>query len=157
MVVLGLDILGMLVVIDLNKMFYGLIVGVIGSGKSVCINIIIVSLFYKVVLYEVKFMLIDFKMVELVFYNGILYLVSLVIMDVKVVIIVLKWVVEEMECCYELFVYVGVCDIIKYNECVKEYNEKSGEFLYLVIIIDEFVDLMMVFFGEVEEVICCIV
>lgn len=156
-VVFGFDILGDLIVMDIWKMLYGFIVGVMGLGKSVCINVILMSILYKVKLYEVKLMLIDLKMVEFVLYNFVLYFVVFVIMDVKVVIVVLKWVVEEMECCYELFVYVGVCDLICYNMIVSEW-EILGEILfYIVIVIDELVDLMMVVFGDVEEVICCIV
>lgn len=153
-VALGLDISGTPVVTDLNKMPHGLIAGATGSGKSVCINTIIVSLLYKAAPHEVKLMLIDPKMVELAPYNGIPHLVSPVITDAKAATTALKWGVEEMERRYELFAHAGVRDITKYNERVKEHNEKSGELPYLVIIIDELADLMMVSPGEVEEAIC---
>ncbi|MFC3883264.1 DNA translocase FtsK [Bacillus songklensis] len=153
-VALGLDISGTPIVIDLKKMPHGLIAGATGSGKSVCINTIIVSLLYKASPHQVKLMLIDPKMVELAPYNGIPHLVSPVITDAKAATAALKWAVEEMERRYELFAHTGVRDITKYNEKVKQHNEKSGELPYLVIIIDELADLMMVSPGEVEEAIC---
>ncbi|MBM7701175.1 DNA segregation ATPase FtsK/SpoIIIE-like protein, partial [Bacillus iocasae] len=153
-VALGLDISGDPVVTDLNKMPHGLIAGATGSGKSVCINTVIVSLLYKAAPHEVKLMLIDPKMVELAPYNGIPHLVSPVITDAKAATAALKWAVEEMERRYELFAHTGVRDITKYNERVRAHNEKSGELPYLVIIIDELADLMMVSPGEVEEAIC---
>jgi DNA segregation ATPase FtsK/SpoIIIE, S-DNA-T family len=153
-VALGLDISGMPIVTDLKKMPHGLIAGATGSGKSVCINTIIVSLLYKASPHQVKLMLIDPKMVELAPYNGIPHLVSPVITDAKAATAALKWAVEEMERRYELFAHTGVRDITKYNEKVKRHNEKSGELPYLVIIIDELADLMMVSPGEVEEAIC---
>ena len=125
-VALGLDISGTPVVTDLNKMPHGLIAGATGSGKSVCINTIIVSLLYKAAPHEVKLMLIDPKMVELAPYNGIPHLVSPVITDAKAATTALKWAVEEMERRYELFAHAGVRDITKYNERVKEHNEKAG-------------------------------
>ncbi|WP_064484028.1 DNA translocase FtsK [Bacillus sp. VT 712] len=153
-VALGLDISGAPVVTDLNKMPHGLIAGATGSGKSVCINTIIVSLLYKAAPHEVKLMLIDPKMVELAPYNGIPHLVSPVITDAKAATSALKWAVEEMERRYELFAHTGVRDITRYNEKVEEHSEKSGKLPYLVIIIDELADLMMVSPGEVEEAIC---
>lgn len=153
-VALGLDISGEPIVTDLKKMPHGLIAGATGSGKSVCINTIIVSLLYKAAPHEVKLMLIDPKMVELAPYNGIPHLVSPVITDAKAATAALKWAVEEMERRYELFAHTGVRDITKYNERVKQHGEKSGELPYLVIIIDELADLMMVAPGEVEEAIC---
>ncbi|MDT2045161.1 DNA translocase FtsK [Priestia flexa] len=153
-VALGLDISGAPVVTDLNKMPHGLIAGATGSGKSVCINTIIVSLLYKAAPHEVKLMLIDPKMVELAPYNGIPHLVSPVITDAKAATTALKWAVEEMERRYELFAHTGVRDITRYNEKVEEHSEKSSKLPYLVIIIDELADLMMVSPGEVEEAIC---
>ncbi|MDQ0245934.1 S-DNA-T family DNA segregation ATPase FtsK/SpoIIIE [Bacillus fengqiuensis] len=153
-VALGLDISGTPIVTDLKKMPHGLIAGATGSGKSVCINTIIVSLLYKASPHQVKLMLIDPKMVELAPYNGIPHLVSPVITDAKAATAALKWAVEEMERRYELFAHTGVRDITKYNEKVVQHQEKSGELPYLVIIIDELADLMMVSPGEVEEAIC---
>ncbi|WP_299089218.1 DNA translocase FtsK [uncultured Metabacillus sp.] len=151
--VLGLDISGQPVVTDLKKMPHGLIAGATGSGKSVCINTILVSLLYKAAPQEVKLMLIDPKMVELAPYNNIPHLVSPVITDVKAATAALKWAVEEMERRYELFARSGTREITRYNQLVKEY--KQGEHLpYLVIVIDELADLMMVAPNDVEEAIC---
>ncbi|MFC5612274.1 DNA translocase FtsK [Metabacillus niabensis] len=150
--VLGLDISGQPVVTDLKKMPHGLIAGATGSGKSVCINTILVSLLYKATPQEVKLMLIDPKMVELAPYNEIPHLVSPVITDVKAATAALKWAVEEMERRYELFAHTGTREITRYNQLVKEH--KQGEHLpYLVIVIDELADLMMVAPNDVEEAI----
>ncbi|MGM7682166.1 DNA translocase FtsK [Cytobacillus sp. Hm23] len=153
-VALGLDISGTPIVTDLNKMPHGLIAGATGSGKSVCINAMIISLLYNAAPHEVKLLLIDPKMVELAPYNHIPHLVSPVITDVKAATAALKWAVEEMERRYELFAHSGVRDINRYNELVKSKREASGELPYLVIIIDELADLMMVSPGDVEEAIC---
>ncbi|WP_234987226.1 DNA translocase FtsK [Bacillus sinesaloumensis] len=153
-VAMGLDISGKPIVTDLQKMPHGLIAGATGSGKSVCINAMLVSLLYKASPDEVKLLLIDPKMVELAPYNHIPHLVSPVITDVKAATASLKWAVEEMERRYELFAHTGVRDIGRYNEMVKKHDEKSGKLPYLVIIIDELADLMMVAPGEVEDSIC---
>lgn len=147
---LGLDISGNPVVIDLKKMPHGLIAGATGSGKSVCINTILVSLLYKADPSEVKVLLIDPKMVELAPYNKIPHLVSPVITDAKAATAALKWVVEEMERRYELFAHSGVRDIDRFNQLTAEHQ--MGEKLpYLVVIIDELADLMMVAPNDVEE------
>lgn len=151
-VALGLDISGQPVVLDLQKMPHGLIAGATGSGKSVCVNSIIMSLLYKSTPDEVKLLLIDPKMVELTPYNHIPHLVSPVITDVKAATAALKWAVEEMERRYELFVHAGVRDIGKYNETAKKHNQETLP--YMVIIIDELADLMMVAPSDVEEAIC---
>lgn len=152
-VALGLDISGKPVVTDLKKMPHGLIAGATGSGKSVCINTMLVSLLYKATPQEVKLLLIDPKMVELAPYNHIPHLVSPVITDVKAATQSLKWAVEEMERRYELFAHAGVRDIARYNEQVEKHRQ--GEKLsYIVIVIDELADLMMVAPGDVEEAIC---
>ncbi|MBM6616403.1 DNA translocase FtsK [Bacillus suaedaesalsae] len=153
-VALGLDISGKPIITDLKKMPHGLIAGATGSGKSVCINAMLVSLLYKASPDQVKLLLIDPKMVELAPYNDIPHLVSPVITDVKAATAALKWAVEEMERRYERFAHSGVRDINRYNELVREHNEPSGEMPFLVIIIDELADLMMVAPGEVEESIC---
>ncbi|MBD8069006.1 DNA translocase FtsK [Bacillus sp. PS06] len=153
-VALGLDISGTPIITDLNKMPHGLIAGATGSGKSVCINTMLVSLMYKAAPHEVKLLLIDPKMVELAPYNHIPHLVSPVITDVKAATAALKWAVEEMERRYELFAHSGVRDISRYNEMVEKHQEQSGKLPFLVIIIDELADLMMVAPGEVEEAIC---
>ncbi|WP_442895651.1 DNA translocase FtsK [Bacillus sp. FJAT-53060] len=150
---LGLDISGQPVVVDLQKMPHGLIAGATGSGKSVCINTILVSLMFKASPDEVKMLLIDPKMVELAPYNHIPHLVSPVITDAKTATAALKWVVDEMERRYELFAHSGVREIKRFNELVKE--KQIGETLpYLVVVIDELADLMMVAPNEVEESIC---
>ncbi|WP_339147298.1 MULTISPECIES: DNA translocase FtsK [unclassified Sutcliffiella] len=151
-VALGLDISGQPVVLDLQKMPHGLIAGATGSGKSVCVNSIIMSLLFKSTPDEVKLLLIDPKMVELTPYNHIPHLVSPVITDVKAATAALKWAVEEMERRYELFVHAGVRDIGKYNEVAKKHNQETLP--YMVIIIDELADLMMVAPSDVEEAIC---
>ena len=153
-VALGLDISGKPIITDLKKMPHGLIAGATGSGKSVCINTMLISLLYNAAPHEVKLLLIDPKMVELAPYNHIPHLVSPVITDVKAATASLKWAVEEMERRYELFAHSGVRDISRYNEMVNRHNEKSGELPYIVIIIDELADLMMVAPGDVEEAIC---
>src|SRR5690606_35335557 len=104
--------------IDLRKMPHGMIAGATGSGKSVCINSILVSLLYKASPADVKMMLIDPKMVELAPFNGIPHLISPVITDVKAANAALKWAVEEMERRYELLAHAGVRDIERYNRQV---------------------------------------
>ncbi|MEA1855111.1 DNA translocase FtsK [Cytobacillus sp. OWB-43] len=152
--VLGLDIAGDPIVTDLRKMPHGLIAGATGSGKSVCINSILISLLYKADPEELKLLLIDPKMVELAPYNQIPHLVSPVITDVKAATASLKWAVEEMERRYELFAHSGVRDINRYNdyaEANKQYHQKLP---YIVIVIDELADLMMMSPADVEEAIC---
>ncbi len=153
-VALGLDISGDPIVTDIRKMPHGLIAGATGSGKSVCINAILTSILYKAKPHEVKLMLIDPKMVELAPYNSVPHLVSPVITDVKAATAALKWAVEEMERRYELFAHAGARDLTRYNTIVSE-REIPGETLpYIVIVIDELADLMMVAPGDVEEAIC---
>ncbi|MGX1263384.1 S-DNA-T family DNA segregation ATPase FtsK/SpoIIIE [Rossellomorea marisflavi] len=151
---LGLDISGQPIVTDLSKMPHGLIAGATGSGKSVCINSILVSLLYKSSPDELKMMLIDPKMVELAPYNRIPHLVSPVITDVKAATAALKWAVEEMERRYELFAHTGVRDIKRFNELATRNKQYSDKLPYLVIVIDELADLMMMSPADVEEAIC---
>ncbi|PGB63915.1 DNA translocase FtsK [Bacillus toyonensis] len=153
-VALGLDISGDPIVTDIRKMPHGLIAGATGSGKSVCINAILTSILYKAKPHEVKLILIDPKMVELAPYNSVPHLVAPVITDVKAATAALKWAVEEMERRYELFAHAGARDLTRYNTIVSE-REIPGETLpYIVIVIDELADLMMVAPGDVEEAIC---
>ncbi|MEC1154960.1 DNA translocase FtsK [Cytobacillus horneckiae] len=152
--VLGLDIAGKPVVTDLRKMPHGLIAGATGSGKSVCINSILVSLLYKADPDELKLLLIDPKMVELAPYNHIPHLVSPVITDVKAATASLKWAVEEMERRYELFAHAGVRDINRYNEKAEESRQFANKLPFIVIVIDELADLMMMSPADVEEAIC---
>jgi S-DNA-T family DNA segregation ATPase FtsK/SpoIIIE len=151
-IAMGLDISGQAVVADLKKMPHGLIAGATGSGKSVCINSILISLLYKTTPEELKLLLIDPKMVELAPYNGIGHLVSPVITDVKAATQALKWAVDEMERRYELFAHAGVRNIERFNQKALEAKEKRIP--YIVIVIDELADLMMMSPADVEEAIC---
>ncbi|WP_244151462.1 DNA translocase FtsK [Halobacillus dabanensis] len=151
---LGLDIGGESIVTNLKKMPHGLIAGATGSGKSVCINTILVSLLYKAHHEDVKFLLIDPKMVELAPYNELPHLVSPVITDVKAATTALKWAVKEMEERYEKFVEEGVRDVERYNDKMIKQNRAAEKLPYLVIVIDELADLMMVSPQDVEDAIC---
>jgi len=149
-VALGTDIAGEVVVTDLGKMPHLLIAGATGSGKSVCVNTLIMSVLFKAFPGEVKFILIDPKMVELSMYNGIPHLMAPVVTEAKKAAGVLKIVVDEMDRRYKLFAEARVRDLEKYNAMLKE-DEKLP---YIVIIIDELADLMMVAPVEVEDSIC---
>ena len=151
---LGLDIGGDPIVTNLKKMPHGLIAGATGSGKSVCINTILVSLLYKAHHDDVKFLLIDPKMVELAPYNELPHLVSPVITDVKAATTALKWAVKEMEERYEKFVEEGVRDVERYNDKMIKQQREAEKLPYLVIVIDELADLMMVSPQDVEDAIC---
>ncbi len=153
-IALGLTIEGKPLITNVGKMPHGLIAGATGSGKSVCINTILLSLLYKAKMDEVKFLLIDPKMVELTPYNGIPHLVSPVITDPQAATMALKWAVNEMEERYEKFVEAGVRNIEKYNEKVAKHSLKEEKMSYLVIVIDELADLMIVSPQEVEDAIC---
>ena len=156
----GKDIGGQPVVADLAKMPHLLIAGATGSGKSVCINTLIMSLLYKASPEEVKLIMVDPKMVELSIYNGIPHLLIPVVTDPKKASGALNWAVAEMTNRYKKFADTGVRNIEGYNEKVKEL-QKSGEIdpetlkkmPQIVIIIDELADLMMVAPGEVEDAI----
>ncbi|MCA1009967.1 DNA translocase FtsK [Halobacillus halophilus] len=151
---LGLDIGGSPIVTNLKKMPHGLIAGATGSGKSVCINTILISLLYKAHHEDVKFLLIDPKMVELAPYNDLPHLVSPVITDVKAATSALKWAVKEMEERYEKFVQEGVRDVERYNAKMVKQDRRGEKLPYLVIVIDELADLMMVSPQDVEDAIC---
>lgn len=146
---LGVDIAGEVVVADLQKMPHMLIAGATGSGKSVCVNTIIMSILYKSLPSEVQFIMIDPKMVELSMYNGIPHLMSPVVTEAKKASGVLKLVVNEMERRYKLFAEARVRDLSKYN--VLPEIEKLP---FIVVIIDELADLMMIAPVEVEDSIC---
>jgi DNA segregation ATPase FtsK/SpoIIIE, S-DNA-T family len=152
--VMGLDIAGKPIVTDLKKMPHGLIAGATGSGKSVCINTILVSLLCKASPEDLKLLLIDPKVVELAPYNRIPHLVSPVITDVKAATAALKWAVDEMERRYELFAHAGVRDINRFNELAIKHKRYSDKLPFIVIIIDELADLMMMSPADVEEAIC---
>ncbi|PET76158.1 cell division protein FtsK [Bacillus sp. AFS001701] len=153
-VALGLDIGGDPVYADISKMPHGLIAGATGSGKSVCINSILVSILYKAKPHEVKLILIDPKMVELAPYNHIPHLISPVITDARAATAALKWACDEMDRRYDLFAHAGARDIKRFNDLAKKKGAYNDELPYLVIIIDELADLMMVSPGDVETYIC---
>jgi S-DNA-T family DNA segregation ATPase FtsK/SpoIIIE len=153
-VALGLDISGAPVITDLQKMPHGLIAGATGSGKSVCINSILISLLYKATPDEVRLLLVDPKMVELAPYNHIPHLVTPVITDAKEATAALKWAVEEMERRYEEFAKTGVREIKRYNQKMEQEKLYKNKMPYIVVVIDELADLMMVSPQEVEEAIC---
>jgi len=150
---IGKDIAGNVVVGDIAKMPHLLIAGATGSGKSVCINTLIVSLLYKVSPKDVRLLMVDPKVVELGIYNGIPHLLIPVVTEPKKAAGALNWAVMEMTNRYKLFAESNVRDLNSYNELVKERGE--GETLpHIVIIIDELADLMMVAPNEVEDSIC---
>ena len=146
---LGMDIGGQAIFADLAKMPHLLVAGATGSGKSVCINTLITSILFKAKPDEVKFILIDPKMVELSNYNGIPHLMVPVVTDAKKAASVLNWAVQEMEKRYAKFADKGVRDMERYNKSNPEDKMPS-----VVIIIDELADLMMVAPHDVEDAIC---
>lgn len=151
---LGLDLAGKPVTLDLRKMPHGLIAGATGSGKSVCINSLLVSLLYQSSPRDLKMLLIDPKMVELAPYNHIPHLISPVITDVKAATASLKWAVEEMERRYQLFAHTGVRDLDRYNKMVNDKGQPAQHLPYILIVIDELADLMMMSPSDVEDSIC---
>lgn len=158
-IALGKDIANQSVVANLAKMPHLLVAGATGSGKSVCITALINSLLFNARPDEVKFLMVDPKMVELSIYNGIPHLLAPVVTDPKKAAAALKWVVKEMETRYELFAASGVRDIERYNRLKAEVHGKGqGEMApalpWIIVIIDELADLMMVAADEVEEAIC---
>ncbi|TLS39076.1 DNA translocase FtsK [Pseudalkalibacillus caeni] len=153
-VALGLDIAGEARVTDIQKMPHGLIAGATGSGKSVCINSILASILLRTNPEEVRLLLIDPKMVELAPYNGLPHLVTPVITDVKEATTALKWAVQEMEDRYEAFAAAGVRDIKRFNERAVKHGQPGKKMPYIVVVIDELADLMMVSPQDVEDAIC---
>lgn len=154
----GKDIGGQIVITDIAKMPHLLIAGATGSGKSVCINTIIMSILYKASPEDVRMIMIDPKMVELAAYNGIPHLLIPVVTDPKKAAGALNWAVEEMTKRYQLFAKYGVRNIQGFNKKVKDETESGVEnedpaFMHMpqiVVIVDELADLMMVAHGEVE-------
>ena len=155
----GKDIAGQTVVTDIAKMPHVLIAGSTGSGKSVCINTLIMSILYKASPEDVKLIMVDPKVVELSVYNGIPHLLLPVVTDPKKAAGALHWGVNEMTERYKKFEDMHVRDLKGYNKKVEEMTENGGAELpqklpQIVIIVDELADLMMVAPGEVEESIC---
>lgn len=155
----GKDIAGKTVVTDIAKMPHLLIAGATGSGKSVCINTLIMSIIYKADPEDVKLIMIDPKVVELSVYNGIPHLFIPVVTDPKKASGALNWGVAEMTKRYELFAQTGVRDLKGYNAKVEALDDvdapdKPKKLPQIVIIVDELADLMMVAPGEVEDAIC---
>lgn len=148
-VALGLDIDGLGVYTSISSMPHGLVAGATGSGKSVCINTILMSLLFTYTPDELKLLLIDPKMVELSAYNEIPHLITPVINDSKIATAGLKWLVEEMDNRFKLFAEERVRDIKTYNASMDSKDEKIMP--YIVVIVDELADLMMVSSASVEE------
>ncbi len=152
-IVLGLDIAGEPIFSDISSMTHSLIAGSTGSGKSVCINCIIVSLLYNALPDEVKLVLIDPKKVEFSMYRDIPHLLTPVINDPKAATSALRWLTEEMDRRYELIESVGARDIKSYNQKRSRGNENLPKLPYIVVIIDELADLMVIAANEVEDYI----
>lgn len=158
----GKDIAGKTIVTDIAKMPHLLIAGATGSGKSVCINTLILSILYKARPDEVKLIMVDPKVVELSVYNGIPHLMIPVVTDPKKAAAALNWAVAEMENRYRLFADAEVRDLSAYNDYVRAFDassldegEEAPEVLpQMVVIVDELADLMMVASNEVETAIC---
>ncbi len=154
----GKDISGKLILTDIGKMPHLLIAGATGSGKSVCINTLIMSILYKSDPKDVKLIMIDPKVVELSVYNGIPHLMCPVVTDAKEAAATLNWAVREMSDRYNKFTELGVRNIAGYNDKIKKVDnpEKAGyaKMPYIVVIVDEFADLMMVASKDVEDAVC---
>ena len=153
----GKDIAGKVVVADIAKMPHLLVAGATGSGKSVCINTLIMSIIYKADPEDVKLILVDPKVVELSVYNGIPHLMIPVVTDPKKAAGALNWAVAEMEKRYKLFAEYNVRDLKGFNEKVLRGDtgeDAKKKLPQIIIIIDELADLMMVAPGEVEGAIC---
>ncbi|MBL4930892.1 FtsK/SpoIIIE family DNA translocase [Clostridium paridis] len=149
---LGKDIAGQCIVTDLSKMPHLLIAGATGSGKSVCINTLIMSILYKYSPEDVALLMIDPKVVELNVYNGIPHLLIPVVTDPKKAAAALNWAVNEMTRRYKLFADLGVRNVQSYNALL-EKGQIEAKLPYIVIIVDELADLMMVCPNDVEEYI----
>lgn len=155
----GRDIAGKVVVSDIGKMPHLLVAGATGSGKSVCINTLIMSILYKARPDEVKLIMVDPKVVELSVYNGIPHLMIPVVTDPKKAAGALNWAVNEMNKRYQLFAEYNVRDLKGYNDKVEKIKDiddpaKPQKMPQIIIIVDELADLMMVAPGDVEEAIC---
>ena len=148
---LGKDISGASLIADLAEMPHLLIAGATGSGKTVCVNGLIASMLFRAAPHELKFLMVDPKMVELAIFNDLPHLVCPVVTDAKKASVALNWVVEEMERRYQLLAKEGVRNIDMYN--AKARPPDSEHLAYIVVIIDELADLMVVAAGEIENAI----
>lgn len=148
---LGRDIVGKTVIADLAKMPHVLVAGTTGSGKSVCVNTMLISMLYKVSPRDVRLILIDPKVVEMSVYNDIPHMLIPVVTDPQKAAGALKWAVKEMEERYQKFAALKVRDIGRYNEVIED---PALHMPYIVIIIDEMADLMMVAANDVEDSVC---
>ncbi|WP_249283490.1 FtsK/SpoIIIE family DNA translocase [Ligaoa zhengdingensis] len=153
-VALGKDISGSITTADISKMPHVLIAGATGSGKSVCINSIIISLLYKSTPDEVRLLMIDPKVVELGVYNGIPHLLVPVVTDPRKAAGALNWAVSEMLDRYKTFAENSVRDLTSYNKLARREDNDLAPMPEIVIIIDELADLMMAAPNEVEDAIC---
>lgn len=153
-VALGKDVSGKPIIMDLAKMPHLLIAGATGAGKSVCINTLIISLMYKADPNEVKLVMIDPKQVELGVYNGIPHLLIPVVKDAKKATGALSWAVQEMTERYSIFERNNVRNIKGYNDLMEKNGTPEAKMASIVIIIDEFADLMMVAPADVENYVC---
>jgi S-DNA-T family DNA segregation ATPase FtsK/SpoIIIE len=151
-VVLGNDVAGMPISADLTRMPHLLIAGATGQGKSVCINTLICSLLLQVTPAQLRMIMIDPKRVELQGFNGLPHLAVPVIVESHQAAAALRWAVSEMERRYKLLAHEGVRNIAVYNE--RAAVKRAREMPYVVIVIDELADLMMVAAGEIEELVC---
>ena len=153
---LGKDVSGKRVIADIAKMPHLLIAGSTGSGKSVCVNTLITSIIYKSKPSDVKFVMVDPKIVELSVYNGIPHLLIPVVTDPRKAAGALAWAVQEMEDRYAKFAQAGVRDIKGYNKVLEEKSEEEqvSKMPQIIIIVDELADLMMVASKDVEDAIC---
>lgn len=150
-IALGVDLFGQPVVTNLARMPHGLIAGATGSGKSVFINSLLVSLLYKATPEQVRLLLIDPKAVELAGYNGLPHLVSPVISDPKAASAALKWVVSTMNDRYKKLAAAGVRNLEQFNAKAERFHEYAQVLPYLVIIIDELADLMLAAGSEIQD------
>jgi len=153
-VAIGKDITGQTVLADLSQMPHLLIAGATGSGKSVCLNAILISLLLKAKPEQVKLILIDPKRIELNLYNDIPHLLIPVVTNPKEAATALSWAVAEMEARFHLLADAKVRNINSYNEVVGQFEDGREPLPYIVVVIDELADLMMVAAGEVEDGIC---
>jgi len=143
---LGKDIAGQPIIADLDEMPHLLIAGTTGSGKTVCVNSLISTLLFRISPKDLKFLMIDPKMVELMPFNGLPHLLCPVVTDAKKASIALNWVVNEMEERYKLLAKVGARNI-------EAYNERQESIPYIIVIIDEFADLMNLARDQIENAI----